>query len=111
MRLDCPCDLCGKTRGRDKRPWRHFVDMLGHHHHRCPDHWQVRCLACGRMALAATHHMLTIDGWRIIGGCDADIHLITGVCADTIRGILTAPGRHHPCSTGLRTPRPHGRIV
>lgn len=45
-------------------------------------------------------------------GCSVvDIHLITGVCADTIRGILTAPGRRHPCSTGLRTPRPHGRIV
>ena len=71
MRLDCPCDLCGKPRGRDKRPWQHFVDMLDHHHHRCPDHWQVRCLACGRMALAATHHMLTIDGWCIIGGRDA----------------------------------------
>lgn len=51
MRLDCPCDLCGKTRGRDKRPWQHFVDMLDHHHHRCPDHWQVRCLACGAWPL------------------------------------------------------------
>ena len=44
-------------------------------------------------------------------GCSVvDIHLITGVCADTIRGILTAPGRRHLCSTGLRTPRPQGRI-
>ena len=41
----------------------------------------------------------------------ADIHLITGVCADTTRGTLTAPADPTPVPPAGEHPDPMARIV
>lgn len=71
MRLDCPCDLCGKN------PRSGRAALAAFRGHARPSPPPVSGPLAGavpvlwRMALAATHHMLTIDGWRIMGGRDA----------------------------------------
>lgn len=47
MRTHQPCDLCGKQYAEGNQYWQHYVDALGHHHHRCAEHWQVLCISCG----------------------------------------------------------------
>lgn len=71
MRTHQPCDLCGKPYAEGNQYWQHYVDALGHHHHRCAEHWQVLCISCGRMIRCVTHNVLSIDGWLIVDGRDA----------------------------------------
>ena len=71
MRTHQPCDLCGKPYAEGKQYWQHWVDKRGHNHQRCARHWQVRCMACGRMIRCVTHNVLSIDGWTVMGGRDA----------------------------------------
>ena len=89
------CDKCGKPHGgwhpdRDKAEdaarrdyWQAYTDGRGKRRHRCPSHWSVRCVGCGRAIACVTHNVLSIDRWVVIDGRDA----LCPVCAaGTSRG-------------------------